>query len=76
MLALSKVLSPVHLENMEELIKNKDTGGAKKDQRSAAENVVDTSSKRARQGGSESPPPSRLFFKKSMSYNVHVHAHL
>ena len=59
---------------MEEFIKNKDIGGAKKDQKSAAEDVVDTSSKRVRQegsGSSPSPKKSRLFFMKSM-----LHAHL
>ena len=60
------------IESMEkEFIKNKDADGAKKNQKSAAENVVDSSSKRARQEGSESPPPpkkSRLFFRKSKLY--------
>ena len=71
----SRVLSvggKKEIENMEkEFIKNKDTGGAKKDRKSALENVANTSSKRARQEGSESPPPpkkSRLFFKKSTLY--------
>ena len=65
-------------ENMEkEFIKNKDNGGAKKDQNTTAEQVVDTtSSKRARQVNNESaslsppsPKRSRLFFKKSMLYS-------
>ena len=53
---------------MEEFIKNKDAGGAKKNQKSAAENVVDSTSKRARQEGSQPP--------KNQDFSVHVHTHM